>query len=163
MNKLALELYQLYWEDLYSLADIAELHSVSPMTIWHRMKKQGIRTRTSSEALKVERCRIKKRDSRLRFHEENPNFMKKENAPCWKGGRTNKDGYILIKVYDHPNANNKGYVREGRLVMEKKLGRYLTKKEVVLHLDKNGSNNEPENLKLFKNQSELMKHMNGRK
>ena len=45
---------------------------------------------------------------------------------------------------------------EHRLVLEKHIGRYLSKKEVVHHIDKNRSNNNIENLKLFESES---KHM----
>jgi len=42
---------------------------------------------------------------------------------------------------------------EHRLVMEKHLGRILTKKEVVHHIDGNKSNNELDNLMLFPTKS----------
>ena len=60
-------------------------------------------------------------------------------------------GYMLVYVPDHPNATCGGYVLEHRLVMEKKLGRYLTREEVVHHLDDNPANNHPDNLELFAN------------
>jgi hypothetical protein len=55
--------------------------------------------------------------------------------------------YLLLK--DHPNAGKQGYVAEHRIVMEKKLGRYLTKLEVVHHIDHDQSNNHIDNLELF--------------
>lgn len=73
---------------------------------------------------------------------------------CWKGGRTNILGYDLIKKREHPNADQRGYVREHRLAMEKKLGRFLTPKEVVHHKDGNLENNQPDNLQLFPSQAE---------
>jgi len=47
-----------------------------------------------------------------------------------------------------------GYVREQRLVMEAKLGRYLTPEEVVHHIDGDKENNDPDNLMLFANNGE---------
>ena len=44
-----------------------------------------------------------------------------------------------------------------RWVEEKKLGRKLKPKEVVHHKDGNPLNNSPNNLKVYKNQSEHMK------
>ena len=84
---------------------------------------------------------------------------KGELSPGWKGGRS-KDfhGYIIVHSPNHPNKNNKGYIREHRLVMEKHLGRYLTKKEIVHHEDEDRSNNKLENLKLFKNKAAHTKH-----
>jgi len=55
---------------------------------------------------------------------------------------------------NHPMANRDGYVPEHRLVMEKKLGRYLTREEVVHHVDGDRANNEPENLVVFASLSE---------
>ncbi len=79
-----------------------------------------------------------------------PFLQRGENNPAWKGGRTtDKDGYSLVLQPDHPAANNAGYVREHRLVMEALLGRYLTALEVVHHEDDNKLNNSPENLELY--------------
>lgn len=68
----------------------------------------------------------------------------------WKGGRMkDKDGYILILKKKHPLANNFGYVREHRLVVEKKLGRYLNPSESVHHLNGIKDDNRLENLWVF--------------
>lgn len=58
-----------------------------------------------------------------------------KNNPNYKGGRVKiGSGYMGIYQPNHPYANNKGYILEHRLVMEKYLGRYLTPREVVHHL-----------------------------
>lgn len=70
------------------------------------------------------------------------------NNPNWRGGITfDKDGYIYQP--NHPHTNHNGCVFEHRLVMEKKLGRYLTKEESVHHVDSNNQNNCIDNLILF--------------
>lgn len=74
----------------------------------------------------------------------------------WKGGIFMKDGYRFIKMPNHPNCNNFGYVREHRLVMEKHLGRYLLKTEAVHHINGIKDDNRIENLKLFSSNSEHM-------
>jgi hypothetical protein len=72
------------------------------------------------------------------------------DRPHWKGGKIiNSQGYILIYKPDHQYATRDGYVREHRLVMEKKLGRYLKPNEVVHHIDGNKQNNKLSNLKLM--------------
>ena len=76
----------------------------------------------------------------------------------WRGGRMiDKGGYILLKKKDHPFANRQGYVREHRLVVEDKLGRYLTPEEVVHHIDGNVANNHPDNLEVYSSNAEHLK------
>lgn len=83
------------------------------------------------------------------------------NSPSWKGGRTirNKNGipYMLIKNHNHPFCNPNGYIYEHHLVMEKKIGRYLTSIEVVHHINKKTLDNRIRNLKLFNNNAEHIK------
>jgi hypothetical protein len=60
-----------------------------------------------------------------------------------------KGAYLYAKVPNHPNATKSGYVLEHRYVMERFLGRLLTKDEVVHHIDNNRHNNEISNLRLM--------------
>lgn len=73
--------------------------------------------------------------------------IKGSNAPGWKGGRCKEpSGYIIIHIPSHPNTSSKGYVREHRLVVEKSIGRYLKKNEVVHHINGICDDNRLENL-----------------
>ena len=79
----------------------------------------------------------------------------------WNGGRiVTSFGYILIYSPKHPNRNKmgKGYVLEHRLIMEKKIGRFLTKKEVVHHLNGIKSDNRIENLLLTTKSQHVAHH-----
>ena len=74
------------------------------------------------------------------------------NASNWQGGKTrNGKGYIFIYNPTHPFATKRGYVKRSRLVMEKKLGRYLKPKEVVHHINSVVTDDRLKNLKLFAN------------
>ncbi len=80
-------------------------------------------------------------------------------AQNWKGGRIKTDkGYIEIWQPYHPLANKRGYVYEHRLIMEKKLNRFLTPKEIVHHINRIRDDNRIENLELFKSNSEHSKY-----
>jgi len=82
-----------------------------------------------------------------------------KDAHGWKGGRCKRsDGYIEIWQPHHPFPNRKGYVLEHRLIMEKHLGRFLTKDEIVHHKNRVRDDNRIENLKLFPNTSEHSKY-----
>jgi len=81
-----------------------------------------------------------------------------ERHPDWKGGVTIRKGYRLIYMPEHPNAINGRYVAEHRLVMEQKLGRHLTRKEVVHHIDGDPLNNDLSNLVLFRTNGDHLKH-----
>ena len=80
------------------------------------------------------------------------------NHPNWSGGKKiDKDGYVLVWVGpDHPNAV-RGYVREHRLKMEKKIGRFLLRSEVVHHKNGNKADNRLRNLVLYTNNAEHKK------
>lgn len=81
------------------------------------------------------------------------------NHPNWHGGRSlSTGGYIKTKQPKHPRADDKGYVFEHILVMEKMLGHPLPEGAVVHHCDKNPRNNSPFNLRLFMTTGEHTKY-----
>jgi hypothetical protein len=77
----------------------------------------------------------------------------------WNGGkRITGGGYIAVYKPEHPNCNKSKGVYEHRLIMEKFLGRYLLRAEIVRHKNKNKQDNRVENLVLFENNKEHLKH-----
>jgi len=64
------------------------------------------------------------------------------------------DDHILIKIPEHLSADRCGYVAEHRVVMEKSLGRLLTKDEVIHHINCVKSDNEISNLVVCKDITE---------
>jgi endogenous inhibitor of DNA gyrase (YacG/DUF329 family) len=89
-------------------------------------------------------CSIKCRSEDKGFweHVSGPNHHK------WRGGRCKVGKYEYIKSPDHPYRNSGGYVAEHRLVMEKRLGRYLTPNEEVHHKNTIKNDNRDDNLEL---------------
>jgi len=73
-------------------------------------------------------------------------------SPSWKGGRkVRKDGYTFLRI-------DQEYVLEHRVAMAAHLGRPLLPEEVVHHIDRDPTNNAPENLELFANHGAHMAH-----
>jgi hypothetical protein len=76
-------------------------------------------------------------------------FIKKVYTDRFQGNKHRAiNGYTLVKDYNHPDKNSHGDMLEHRLVMEKKIGRRLKKKEIVHHIDQDRANNKRRNLYL---------------
>lgn len=130
-------LCKLYVDERKSMPQIAKNLKCSQKSIQTYLRKYGIPTRTISEA--------KKGIPLL----HSGSFKKGKNHPNWKNGRIKTtQGYIIIIKKEHPNATKQGYVAEHRLVMEKKIGRYLEKWEIVHHINGIKDDNRIENLEL---------------
>jgi len=121
-------LYKKYCKENLSILDIAKECKTSITTISRWLAKFKIRTIRS-----------------YRGSRRGP------ANPYWKGGRykDNASGYILVYNPQHPFAKKKGYVVEHRLVMEKFLGRYLRKNELVHHKNGVKDDNRVENLEII--------------
>ena len=84
-----------------------------------------------------------------------PHRKIKNNHRNWKGGVIKSgEGYIAVYSPNHPFKQGKGYVLKHRLVMGKKLKRYLTPIEVVHHINGIRKDNRIENLWLFPSNKE---------
>jgi hypothetical protein len=71
-----------------------------------------------------------------------------KDHPMWKG-RIQRSGYWYLFLPDYPSSGKQGYVAEHRYIMEKALGRFLDKKEVVHHINHIKTDNRVENLKVY--------------
>jgi hypothetical protein len=92
-------------------------------------------------------------------------YMSGSKNGMWKGGKyIDGSGYVHIKAIDHPNKSQIGYVPEHRLVMEKCLGRYLDKQEIIHHKNGIKSDNRVENLELTTQSCHVGEHfcLNGK-
>lgn len=79
-------------------------------------------------------------------------------SPCWKGGiKQDPTGYYLVYSPYHPN-NNCNYVHRSRLIAEQELQRFLTKKEVIHHINGKKDDDRLENLYLFPDNAEHIRY-----
>ena len=133
-----------YVENGKSVQGIATIAKATRGNVYSALKWANIPIRSISEGIKT----------------SYPNRFG-PNAGHWKGGRRGAGAnqrYYNIQAPGHPNADVDGYILEHRLVMEKQLGRYLVKGEIVHHLDGNGHNNDISNLQLTTRKRHFQDH-----
>jgi len=130
------QLNRLYWQESKSTYDIAKILGTSRPAVIDALRRFNIPLRTQEERQQLAK----------------PKLSAKRGEACgkaWKGGRIKQtSGYIKVKAEGHPYADRWGYVLEHRLVMERKIGRYLHPWERVHHIDGQKDNNEENNLEL---------------
>jgi hypothetical protein len=76
-------------------------------------------------------------------------YLESKQYPISKIKHLSKDGYYYVYFRKHPHADKSGRVFEHRLIMEKKLGRYLFPFENVHHKNGIKSDNRIKNLELW--------------
>lgn len=84
--------------------------------------------------------------------------FKNNNKVSFKMGECLQNGYMLIYSPDHPNKTANNQVKRSRLTVEKSIGRYLLKDEVVHHINGNRLDDKIENLEITTNSEHLSHH-----
>lgn len=161
-----------YWEDGMLQKDIAKELGVSTGAISLWFEKLDIQQRpmshwhTGREVSEGHKEIIKKthigkvvsKETREKISKGRKGISPIGKHERFQGRRNRADGYLQIYKADHPFSNAEGYVMEHRLVMERHIGRFLTPKEVVHHINRKRNDNRPENLYLFASGSDHTKY-----
>lgn len=129
------EIARLYVEENKSLVELGKIYDVFPSTVQRFLQRNGIIGRSYKEA----------------YRAKYPKGRFKELSGNWNGGKRMFLGYVQIMMPEHPYAQKAGYIMEHRLVMEKKIGRYLRPDEIIHHINHIRTDNRPENLEIKSN------------
>lgn len=155
------DLERLYISEDLSMNEISKKTGIAVGTVFNYLKKYNIKAKpkmTERTKKKISESQKGKPSPRKGTHLSAETKLKislahknKYSNPSEFGGHKKKrsDGYIKVYCPDHPMATKDGYVMEHILVMEKKIGRYITRDEVVHHKNKIRDDNRIENLELM--------------
>ena len=156
--------YKCYWKSLKGKKlSIEHKKNVSKSLQGHIISEEtkGKIGKANSIALKGKKLSEKTKEKLSIFHKgKHPinEFQSGSKHPMWKGGIRKSKGRLFIYKPNHPFATKQNYVRQSRLIAEKCLGRYLTREEVIHHINGIKDDDKPENLYLFAFQSKHIKY-----
>lgn len=163
-----------YLTDGKSMHECADLLGVSVGTIFNYMKRYDIKSRpkmNDKTRQKISDSMMGRPSKRKGYHlsaETKDKISKSHTGKFSKasefGGhkKKRKDGYIAIYCPNHPMATKDGYVLEHILIMEKAIGRNITRDEVVHHKNHKRDDNRLENLELMTFREHARLHMKER-
>lgn len=164
-----------YCEDRRTMSDIADEIGCTPATVLNHLRRLSIQPRDPHDHETSEKMReiwreIGKKAKGRKLSDHAKQLISEKNKGKrrrndWEFGGYEKkrdDGYICVYVPDHPYAASDGMVMKHRLLMERKIGRYLTPDEVVHHINHKRDDNRLENLKLMTISEHMSMHMKER-
>lgn len=167
-------LERLYIQEGKTLKECGEILGLSASMVCLYLKRFGIKARHGIDEKTRLKISMTKRGKPSTFkgcrHSDEAKAkmskakMRKYKKPTEFGGHRKRrvDGYITIFCPDHPNATKDGHVLEHVLIMEKAIGRHLTKDEVVHHKNHKRDDNRLENLELMTFKAHAGLHMKER-
>ena len=129
-------LERLYHAEKMSQWDIARVLGVTQGAVFYWMKRYGVPARSHDDSLIV--------------MGKSGRFSGEKN-PRWNGGRhINSQGYVLVRMPQHPLSDNRGYVKEHRLIWYEAMGP-IPAKAHIHHINGDKTDNRLENLEMLSN------------
>ena len=163
-------MYKYYIENRLTIAETAKRFGLSAGKLYYLFRDEGYalsrkwKHRESPESSM--RRSIARKGKKL--SDEQKKRIGERNSCSYNGlngyGHTkmHNGGYVLVYVPKHPNAHSDGYAMFHTVVMERKIGRYLSENEVVHHINHDKTDNRIENLMLMDKREHLSMHMKER-
>jgi len=137
-----------------SISEISEKYGISSDRLYKAMKRLDIPRRNRGQAGVVAHLHgrlIAPQGGKIAKQRGTQNYKTGDKHCRWRGGRRKTgEGYIYVYMPNHPFAKDGKYMLEHRLIMEKIIGRYLEKDEIVHHKNGIKDDNHPGNLILMK-------------
>ena len=122
------------------------------------IEAETLTQRRAAELLGVSISTVERLCRRLGLATQRTGPRSGDGHPNWSGGRILVGGYWYVWAPDHPAATKQHRVAEHRLVMERILGRFLGRDEVVHHRNADTQDNRPENLEVFRSNPDHLRH-----
>lgn len=158
-------LTELYINKHMPMHEVAKELNVAVGTVYNYLKKYNIKSRSVGDyepteaqreagkrAGAAKRGKVLSVETKLKISEGH-----KLSGEGHKKLRT--DGYVYVYYPKHVNATKDGYIMEHHLVMEKHIGRPISKGEVVHHRNHIRNDNSIENLQLMTFSEHARYHM----
>ena len=141
------------YEDGYGCEEIADICGVNSATVYRALKREGVTMRSRGEA------------QRLMIEQGRKRVLRGQEHWHWRGGRrkvtSGRHNHWMVL---HPRSGRaSAYVYEHILVAERILGRRLRPNEVVHHINGDGLDNSPSNLRVMTRREHQTVHAEIRK
>ena len=154
----------------YSVADIGKKYGVSTGKAYNMLREAGcVFSRKWKKKMSEERrAQISKRHKGKKLSLKQIEQIRARNSCNYNGlngyghTKSHNRGYVLAYAPKHPHAHKDGYVMLHTILVEQQIGRYLTDKEVVHHINRDRADNRIENLRLMNKFDHMSMHMKER-
>ncbi len=171
MPELAEKLISEYYSSGATIAELAKKHGISSGKAYYIMRDSGCKfsRKRRKPYTEQERQHMRTMAKGHRMSDEQKRIISERNSCNWNGlngyGHTkaHNRGYILAYAPKHPHAHKDGYIMLHTVIMERHIGRYLEKNEVVHHINHDRKDNRLENLQLMDKHEHCVMHMLERK